>query len=512
MNPESSPGQSELVPLAERGQALLWFRVLASALVIIAWVALPEARRDPLSTVAVATGAYLALAVAMEAAWRMVGTRAAAILGGMLVADGVYLAAVAYVLFGDEAPLRYLILVHVMTVALLASYRTGVKLAFWHSLLLLCAFHAREAGLWGDPVSLGGPEYRSLMAYIASLWIVALATATFAAVNERELRRRRYDLEQLGRLSLGLESAGTPREVADALLHAAIDSFGFERAALAVSTERGWTVLGSDLEPEIPGSAAGGRGLLAHAAAGRDCVLVSALRPEADPLLSAALPGAANLVAVPLAGDGGIVGVLVCARGTRSGGQLERRIVAMLERAAAQAALALAKTSLLERLERSSLTDGLTNVANRRAFDLGLAAEVARAGRTGGTFSLVMLDIDHFKRLNDTHGHQTGDEMLTAVARVLDGQLRGADTVARYGGEEFAVLLPDVDGPAAVAAAERLQRSVGAMTGAVPVTASAGVATYPADARDGVSLLGAADAALYRAKEAGRDRVVTASR
>jgi diguanylate cyclase (GGDEF)-like protein len=155
--------------------------------------------------------------------------------------------------------------------------------------------------------------------------------------------------------------------------------------------------------------------------------------------------------------------------------------------------------------------DGLTGVANRRSFDTTLAKELARADRNSDRVSLVLTDIDFFKKLNDTLGHQAGDRVLVQVAGVLARNVRAGDTVARYGGEEFAVILPGVPPSDSHGAAEKLRKAVEHLQTLVPVTVSLGVATYPDDAPDAVSLIQAADKALYASKRGGRNRYTLAS-
>src|SRR5207247_10733756 len=146
-----------------------------------------------------------------------------------------------------------------------------------------------------------------------------------------------------------------------------------------------------------------------------------------------------------------------------------------------------------------------------RVFEAALAREVARAGRSGVHLSLVMIDVDHFKAVNDGLGHQAGDEVLRHVGKALAGEARETDLAARYGGEEFCVLLPGCGGDEAVIVAERLRAAIASQQQPTRVTASAGVATLPADGADGRALVAAADRALYRAKEQGRDRTCAAS-
>jgi two-component system cell cycle response regulator len=170
----------------------------------------------------------------------------------------------------------------------------------------------------------------------------------------------------------------------------------------------------------------------------------------------------------------------------------------------------------LEQLHRLATRDGLTGLLNRREFDRLLAEEAERARRFGRPLSLVLFDLDHFKHVNDTHGHPAGDAVLReAAARLAAGQ-RVVDRLARFGGEEFALLLVETGTPAALDAAQRLVAAVRAATFTLPdgtmlpVTVSAGVAALPAHAADAPALIRAADAALYTAKRAGRDRAVLA--
>jgi diguanylate cyclase (GGDEF)-like protein len=162
-------------------------------------------------------------------------------------------------------------------------------------------------------------------------------------------------------------------------------------------------------------------------------------------------------------------------------------------------------------LATSSLTDRLTGVYNYGTFVDHLRSEVRTAERYGGELTLVMLDLDHFKRFNDAYGHQAGNALLRGLGATLRSLLRGADIVARYGGEEFAVLIRgnELDG---LRLAERIRRAVllirvPVTDGEAYVTVSCGVACYPGDARDEASLIEYADAALYTSKQGGRNCV-----
>lgn len=157
-----------------------------------------------------------------------------------------------------------------------------------------------------------------------------------------------------------------------------------------------------------------------------------------------------------------------------------------------------------------SLTDALTGVGNRRSLDDKLVAESERARRYGLPLTLFILDIDHFKHVNDTWGHSAGDEVLRDLGALLRSFLRQSDSAARLGGEEFVVLMPGTGLTDATGAAERLCRELAAQVRANPpwsITASFGVATLQSD-ESGAALLARADAALYQAKTSGRNRVV----
>jgi len=185
---------------------------------------------------------------------------------------------------------------------------------------------------------------------------------------------------------------------------------------------------------------------------------------------------------------------------------------------AEQAAASLRNLALHEQVARLAATDGLTGLLNHRRFQEVLGRELRRVERYGTPLSLVMLDLDDFKRVNDMHGHQQGDAVLCAVAARIRACARAVDHAARYGGEELAILLPHMDLEGAAEMAERLRREIEALELPLPdgrslsVTASAGVASLDAGTRSGRELVATADAALYRAKRAGKNRVVAAER
>jgi diguanylate cyclase (GGDEF)-like protein len=174
------------------------------------------------------------------------------------------------------------------------------------------------------------------------------------------------------------------------------------------------------------------------------------------------------------------------------------------------AAIAIQNARTYEEMERQAISDGLTGIHNYKHFHESLKSEVSRAGRYGEHFCLLMMDLDHFKAVNDTIGHQKGDDVLRAVSGVLRSCSRESDYLARYGGEEFAMILPRTTLEEATTLAERIRASVARLDPGHPdlhVTMSIGVSSYPQSAKDADGVLGAADAALLRAKSGGRNRV-----
>jgi len=243
-----------------------------------------------------------------------------------------------------------------------------------------------------------------------------------------------------------------------------------------------------------------------------------------DPLAVAVLGGGEARIAssspatmyAPLRDEGRTVGAIWA---TTAGGDYVDRDLALLEAFGAYLSLALQRASLREqtrRLEELVAVDALTGVANRRAFDVALAREWARAMRAKRHLAVALLDIDHFKRYNDTYGHREGDACLQRVARACSASIvRTSDLFARYGGEEFALILPDTDDKAAKLAAERIRAAVETL--AIPhtgssegiVTASVGVASIvPTRSAHPHELVERADRGLYRAKGTGRNRIV----
>jgi len=227
-------------------------------------------------------------------------------------------------------------------------------------------------------------------------------------------------------------------------------------------------------------------------------------------------PPSSSQVSVPLLAQGRVLGVLnVYDRET--GEPFALADAAALADFAVQAAVAIENVQLHEEAERLSLTDAVTGMWNYRYFERRFEQELERSRRFDRLFALLLLDVDHFKLVNDRHGHQRGDQVLMELARRIVSSVRDIDTFARYGGEEFVLILPETNLAGGIATAEKLRDLVSARPftdrpgdGGVRLTLSIGVACYPEHARSTTDLLRAADDAMYEAKNRGRDRVVVA--
>jgi diguanylate cyclase (GGDEF)-like protein len=221
---------------------------------------------------------------------------------------------------------------------------------------------------------------------------------------------------------------------------------------------------------------------------------------------------AKSLLVLPLLSADEAIGTLTLV--ARAEKRFNNDIREMLAVIANQVAISLQNGFLYKKMETMATTDGLTGLTNHRSFQSRFEDLLQRAQRHGHKVALLICDVDHFKKVNDNFGHPMGDEVLRRVARVLQEVPRKIDIPCRYGGEEFAVLLDNVDVAQAKAVAERIRIEISKVVvdtdkGPLSVTESIGVAAFPDDGRDRATLIERADIALYHAKHAGRNRVVT---
>jgi diguanylate cyclase (GGDEF)-like protein len=218
--------------------------------------------------------------------------------------------------------------------------------------------------------------------------------------------------------------------------------------------------------------------------------------------------GSRSLIAAPLISDNRVIGILMVHQTSRlrdwQAGEV--RLVAAL---ADQLAVAISHAQLFAQVKHQAITDGLTGLYNHIYFKNRLAEELNRAQRKGTQCSLLMIDLDKLKQINDTYGHPIGDAAIRQVATVLKSLLRSGDTAARYGGEEFGIILPETPLSEAVLIADRLRRNINRnpVPGLGHISASIGAACYPLQAGAIDELIDKADRALYVAKRGGRNRV-----
>lgn len=229
-------------------------------------------------------------------------------------------------------------------------------------------------------------------------------------------------------------------------------------------------------------------------------------------VIVAGQPNPYPYLCVPMMAHGEGVGVLFL-HATAASPVLDPEREHFAETVAEQIALALSNLRLRDALRQQSIRDPLTGLFNRRYLDETLAREIDRARRASDPVSVIMLDLDYFKRLNDEFGHRAGDSALRAVAECVQQHVRGEDIASRFGGEEFTLVMPGAPRPVAQQRAERLREAIAALkpshegTPLGRMTVSLGVAVFPEHGETAPALLHAADTALYRAKERGRDRV-----
>jgi diguanylate cyclase (GGDEF)-like protein len=218
-----------------------------------------------------------------------------------------------------------------------------------------------------------------------------------------------------------------------------------------------------------------------------------------------------SLLVLPLLVKDEVIGTFTV--GAKRAGAFPSDRREMLGVIANQVAISMQNARMYEVVEEQATTDGLTGLVNHRTFQERFSSMLGRADRRSFAVSMLLTDIDHFKKVNDTYGHPTGDEVLRRVAVILKASARKIDIVARYGGEEFAIVLEGTDRAGAQQLAERIrqevsQQSFASPQGAFQVTLSIGVACYPEDARDKTEIIARADQSLYAAKHGGRNRTV----
>jgi diguanylate cyclase (GGDEF)-like protein len=357
--------------------------------------------------------------------------------------------------------------------------------------------------------------------------LVAIACEVLRSIEiERVMgyiRKTRDEKDRFFRAIEELNRAGNPDQVFLAVLESTRLLAGLDFCAVTLVAEEGGKrmhriarVAGSARSKALEGkSFPDNNGLVANAVRygallpGRDIASMDKQVVFDD---QTHLRGLAALKIFPLRAGDRIVGTLVA--GSRKKSALDQDVVRMIEVIAIQAAQAVLRAQLFEQMEQMAITDSLTNLLNRRAFQSRADEALAQARRYNHRCSFIVADIDHFKAVNDTYGHPIGDLVLKGVARIIREKARDTDIVARFGGEEFALSMPQTETRGAEIIAERIREAVMKEVfltelGPLKVTLSLGIATYPDHGEDRQAVIELADQSLYHAKNHGRNQSVT---
>ncbi|MGH2356761.1 MAG: putative bifunctional diguanylate cyclase/phosphodiesterase, partial [Candidatus Limnocylindria bacterium] len=507
--------RADYTAISDRMTYLLILRVGMAAIVMV-WASIrPDALGAPIGTLALASAAYLFCAAAFEWARRRAGRLGFAILSALLLLDGVYLAYAMYATGGTQSPMRFLAYLHLVAVSLLASYRTGLKIALWHSMLFFVVLYAQAASLLPPVDVTPGRDIifdRMPVLNVTAFWLFALATSIFSAMNERELRQRRADLQALVDVGARLDDVGDPVHQARIVLEGLTSRFGFERGLVLGASDDKVVVLASEGATRTPSAPADADAVVRRAWQRRELLPVKHVDPAQNPLLAQALPRARNLLVTPMIADGRPVGAIVVEHRSRSITGVERRVASVLGQFAAVAALNVRNAVLLKNVQDLAERDSLTGAANRRTFQVTLERILAAGARHDAderaVTAILFIDLDDFKIVNDSLGHAAGDDLLVAVTERISGLVRDTDLVARLGGDEFAILTnDDAQLQRSRSMADRLVRDLRApyVIGdhSVSVTASIGIASAR-DGADAQDVVRNADVAMYMAKANGK--------
>jgi diguanylate cyclase (GGDEF)-like protein len=332
----------------------------------------------------------------------------------------------------------------------------------------------------------------------------------------RHLEQRLQELTLLGEMEDMLQVCGSPHETYNLLAHFAAKLFGEGSGALRLLRSRKRVLETAVVWGENPPSA---RPFPAENCSAIKSESADGLPAGTFPCRHAAAASAAHSLCSPVIGQGELLGSLELVLAAPHGNPKEVQSPDAVRRRAMTLAVhfgrALINLRIRQTLRNVAIRDPLTGLFNRRYLDEVLEREVHRATRANRPLCVIMLDVDHFKLFNDTHGHPAGDALLRSIARMLQSRMRREDVTCRYGGEEFVMILPEAPLVVARQRAEELRAEALRLrlkqdgNAHKPVTVSIGVAALPQDGMNAKELLASADRHLYVAKQAGRDKVVT---
>ena len=321
--------RSEYAALSDRMTALLILR-FAMAGIVAVWALLrPEVLGIGLVPLLAVSAGYVVVAATDEWARRTSRRRGLPLITLMLLIDGLFLAWAMYVTGGTQSPLRFLVYLHLVAVSLLASYRTGLKLALWDSLLLMVVLYAQAAQLVPsvDVVAGAAIEFERMpLLNVMSFWLFALATSVFSAMNERELRHRRADLQTIVDIGARLDDMSDPIRQSMTVLDGLAERFDFQRGVVIGASDDQMIILAAIGTDGVPTMAFRPDAIVARAWERREILAVRQLEPGLDPVLAEVLPGARNLLVAPMIADGRSVGAIVVEHPSSTIRGVDRRV------------------------------------------------------------------------------------------------------------------------------------------------------------------------------------------
>ena len=351
------------------------------------------------------------------------------------------------------------------------------------------------------------PETIDLLTLFSTQASIALQNAHLYSQEQRKAAQ----LEAINAIAKQTTSVLELKDLLDRACRHILHSFPVDHVAVLLLDDEGKLALRADrghltARIEHGGTLAPGTGLCGRSLLAGKAVMENDVRGVEGYVTG--FEETKSEMCLPLISFGETLGVL--ALESARTGAFQAADVQPLESVADICAIAIQNARYFERVRQMAYVDGLTGIFNRRYFEMKILEEIERASRYRHAMSVIMIDIDNFKKLNDEFGHLLGDEVLRQVGSLFASQVRKVDTACRYGGEEFAIIAPETSRAAAGVVAEKLRRVVECFPFAGvarPVTISAGVAEYPmcGDSRD--TLVRAADEALYTAKQSGRNKV-----
>ena len=410
-----------------------------------------------------------------------------------MVLDIFFAAAVVYLSDGFSSPFFLALFLAVITTAVrfgaTASFLSALVISF---LYLFIGGSFTPANFYIDPNATIGKMFLFL--------VVALSTGYMTRELERERRaavERAAQADSLRELSMNLVSDTDIKDVFDVLVDHAVQMTTAEHGRVIVSSQDGFSVVAAanrDGKETVPETEVLDEHQLAQAASTGEAVFSSERKNMVVPIASS--DGATVLVSL-----------------IQTGSTFTNQDLFAVDALTGSSAVPVANALRFQRSRQEATTDGLTGLVNAREFRRRLDAAFARPDRRDVPLSLLLIDYDHFKSVNDQLGHQHGDLVLQMGARIVRATVRGQDVVARYGGDELAVIVHDANGAAALRLAYRIVDAVhAAAVSTIPsqhLTFSVGVASYPEDGFTATELVAAADQALYLAKREGKDRPCT---